>query len=97
MKTTTFYNGVEGTKTTILYNGEEGTAKLSMVKEKNYDVDIHKLTQSLIFDEDFRDAILDTLDLDTYEEAEELFNDDNVRRSLLLMVAHEIINNSRKY
>jgi len=84
-------------KTTVFYDGERGTAKLSVVKERNYDIDIHKLTQRLIFDEDFKDAILDTLEPDTYEEANELFNDDDVRQSLLLMVAHEIINHPSRY
>ena len=85
-------------KTTVFYDGEKGTARLSMVQETNYDVDIHELTRTFIFENSgFRDAIMDALDLEAYEEADELFEDNDIRQGLLLMVAHEIINNPRRY
>jgi hypothetical protein len=85
-------------KTTVSYDGERGTARLKMIKEVRYDIDIHELTRITLFDDDsFRNAVMNALGLDDEEEANELLDNDDIRQGLLLMVAHEIINHPTKY
>jgi hypothetical protein len=85
-------------KTAVFYDGERGTARLEVVKEVHHDIDIHELTRITLFDDDsFRNAVMDALGLDDEEEANELLDNDDIRQSLLLMVAHEIINHPTKY
>lgn len=84
-------------KTAVFYDEEKETGKLLMIKKVNYDINVHELTRITLFDDDsFRNAIVNTLGIDD-EEANKLLENDDVRRGLLLMVAHEIINHPTRY
>ena len=84
-------------KTTVFYDGERGTARLDVVKEVHHDINIHELTTQIVGYDNLKDALVYALNFEDDTEADDLLDNDDIRRGLLLMVAHEIINHPTKY
>jgi len=84
-------------KTTLSYDGERGAARLDIVKEVHHDLSIHELTSQVVDCYNLKDALVHALDFEDDTEADDLLDNDDIRRGLLLMVAHEIINHISRY